>query len=154
MRSMDDSSPLNQPLTREDIIGIVGFIVTTIGLGVGAGMLEFRFHIRNGAFFFLLGGGALVIAALWKPWPFWWHAKAMFLRSLIGDRATTFAYLLLGLAGIGWGSWRIHTWTETASRCRVAYTGASTIQERMGVLRKRLGPEDRSCDELREFGAF
>jgi hypothetical protein len=52
---------------------------------------------------FLIGIGLFVGICTWlKPWWFWDHPKATFLRDIIGDTATTFVYYLVSLACIGY----------------------------------------------------
>ena len=53
---------------------------------------------------FLIGFGAFVGPCTWfKPWWYWEHPKARFLRDIIGDRATTVVYYAVSLALIAYG---------------------------------------------------
>jgi len=55
---------------------------------------------------FLMSFGIFIAICTWrKPWWFWNHAKAKFLRDLIGDAATTLVYYGVSVASIGYGIW-------------------------------------------------
>jgi hypothetical protein len=53
---------------------------------------------------FLIGLGSFVIVCTWaRPWWFWEHSKAQWVRDLLGDTATQFVYILFGLGCIAYG---------------------------------------------------
>jgi len=53
---------------------------------------------------FLIGIGAFIAICTWrKPWWFWEHPKARFVRDIIGDLPTTVAYYLISAGCVGYG---------------------------------------------------
>jgi hypothetical protein len=69
-----------------------------------------------------------------KPWWFWWHAKALLLRDLIGDRATTFVYLAIAAWIAATGLYRAKRIADARDECRVLWHQASSSHDRMPLL--------------------
>ncbi len=162
---MTEPSAYTRSLDRSEIVGIVGFAFIATGIGGGSVVLANVLHIDDGDAFAVLGGVALTLAAIFRPWPFWWHAKALLVRSVFGDRGATALYLLLGLGSVTWGSLRIRDWSHDAATCRQLFEQARNSQERIQALRHipRPGMSDApgheslnawTCARYRDFAGF
>ena len=47
---------------------------------------------------FLVVGGFLTLGGTWlRPWWFWEHPKALFLRRILGDSGTALVYTIIGM---------------------------------------------------------
>ncbi len=56
-----------------------------------------------GAIYFIIVGTAIGILTLIKPNFFWNHHKAQFVRRYLGDKGTTFLYLIASIAMLSTG---------------------------------------------------
>lgn len=83
-------------------IAWVAFAVVGIAALMVAGeQLEQRFGIYHERLVYGCLAGALALATLLRPWWFWEHRKARFVRDIIGDQGTIVLYLLIA-GGFGW----------------------------------------------------
>jgi hypothetical protein len=73
------------------------YIGLILGLSAGSWALSRVLHIQFDRVF-LVVGGFLTLGGTWvRPWWFWEHPKARFLRRIIGDAGATLAYTIIGM---------------------------------------------------------
>ena len=145
--------------------GMVTFIALALVIGAGGAWLAHTLHIDDGPIVAILCGVAITLAVAFRWWPFWWHAKALLVRSILGDRGATAFYIVFGVGLVVWGGLRVRDWRADAVICRGLYLAARTSQDRIRALNHvpRLGsstgpghksPTGRTCARYRDFGGF
>ncbi|HTK55651.1 MAG TPA: hypothetical protein VL295_02425, partial [Gemmatimonadales bacterium] len=83
-------------------MGWVAVAVLVIGLlSEGGDLMERHWGIYHERIFYAALAIAIITATLIRPWWFWEHAKARFVRDIIGDHSTIVLYLLIA-GGFGW----------------------------------------------------
>ena len=63
-------------------------------------LIAYIFSLQSDRVFFVVGGGFTLVGTWWRPWWFWEHPKAHFIRGLIGEAGTTLVYTAVGLGMI------------------------------------------------------
>ena len=158
-------SEFTDPLDKSEATGIVAFIVLAIGIGAGGAWLADVLHIDATPVVAVLGGIAVIFAAIFRWWPFWWHVKALLVRSILGDRGAMVFYVVVGVGLTVWGGLRIRDWSADATTCRRLYFEAQSPQDRIRALNHvpragaaskpgHLSRTTRTCDRYRDFGSF
>jgi hypothetical protein len=154
------------PLTRPLVLSLVGFVATIVIVTVGGIVLANKFHTDEYGTTAVLGGIALLGATLLRPTFFWYHAKVLFVRGLIGDKGAAAFYIVLSV-GLGLvGANRLTYWKAAAAMCSRQYESAADSHQRMQVLQSRpdttlrgvvgvVGkPQSLTCGRYRDKGAF
>jgi hypothetical protein len=95
----DDADSGWNRLVRGIYIGVAVLLgVFVVGKGI-----EARFGIQADRLFWVALGIGVGWCTAKRPWWYWEHPKAKFLRNLIGDRATIVVYGLLAIGMIAVG---------------------------------------------------
>jgi hypothetical protein len=80
---------------RGYILGVYFGLI--VGLCVGSWALAQILHVQFDRVF-LVVGGFLTLGGTWlRPWWFWEHPKALFLRRILGDSGTALFYTIIGM---------------------------------------------------------
>jgi hypothetical protein len=88
----------------------------------------------------------LIVATTTEVAVFWEHWKALWLRSLVGDRAAKVLYVLLGAAFVGFAGWRGALLARGSRNCAELLHGARDSHERMWALQQEPQPGLRRLD--------
>ena len=145
----------DQPLSRSQVIGLVGLPAVAILVGGGGAALSDALHVAPLAVPAIAGGLAVLVCAILHPWPFWNHAAALTVRSILGDRGASVFYVVVGLGLASWGVLGIRDWSRNAASCRALFESAHTPQERVRALQEvPPGASRNTCATYREFGKF
>jgi len=109
---------------------------------------------------FWTGGGAFLLAmTLIRPWWFWHHPKALFVRSILTDTGAIILYVLLTGSMIVTGVRRQMAINRARRECEVAVAKANDVHDRVRVLyeqgARNLPQSDReprslTCERLLE----
>jgi hypothetical protein len=77
------------------ILGV--YLGLALALLAGSWALSRVLHVQFDRVF-LVVGGLLTLGGTWlRPWWFWEHPKALFLRRILGDRGTALFYTIIGM---------------------------------------------------------
>jgi hypothetical protein len=78
-----------------NILGV--YLGIALGLCAGSWVLAWVLHVQFDRVF-LVVGGLLTLGGTWlRPWWFWEHPKALFLRRILGDSGTALFYMIIGM---------------------------------------------------------
>ena len=109
--------------------------------------------------FWIIVGVTLALLTCIRPWWFWNHRHAVFLRAILTDRGATVVYLSLALVMVLAGIWRASVVASARRDCTTALASATTSHERLKIL-YREGPmtlpfgvrsrQDITCERLLE----
>lgn len=137
------------------LLGIAGFLGAVI-------LVAWYFGLDEDAVF-AMGLAAFVFICTWlKPFWFWDHPKAFFLRNALGDTATTVLYVLAALWFFSLGYRRFRDIAASRRECAAYYAVAlepavaaevDTIVPRPGVITMSKYTRALSCGYLREQDA-
>jgi hypothetical protein len=73
------------------------YLGIALGLCAGSWVLSRVLHVQFDRVF-LVVGGLLTLGGTWlRPWWFWEHPKALFLRRILGDSGTALFYTIIGM---------------------------------------------------------
>lgn len=111
--------------------GLLAAIFGTVGISIGLVELS---HWDIDIAFSACGGAAMIAATVTRFAPFWWHPKALFLRSLIGDGPTTALYVLIGLGFMVWSYNRHLTFVRFGQECSALIASAPDTHTRIAAL--------------------
>ena len=125
--------PIEESDTSLNWREIAGIVLTPVVL-VAAILLAVGFGWDGQVAFTTVFGIALIVATAIRSWPFWDHSAALTLRWLIGDRATTFAYIAIGLGFLYFGYRRGVTIDRFAHECTSLLAAAHDSHQRLEVL--------------------
>jgi formate-dependent nitrite reductase membrane component NrfD len=157
---------MDSNVSGREVLAIAAFFVTIIAIVVASFWLADMLHNDEAAISAILLGLATVISTLTRPWVFWHHRKAVFLRSILGDTGTTVVYLLIGVGLVTGGAIRYQYWNEDVAVCTRLYSQAVSTHYRVLALQHVPRPtvpgildfwsdyKARTCGRYREAGSF
>jgi len=132
-------------------VGILIFAVI-VAFGFLVYLVSSRFHLEFDATFWTAAGLVLLSFTLIRPWWFWYHPKALFVRSLITDTGATLLYVALTGSIIVTGVRRQVAITRARHACAQGLASAKNVHERVRVLYGQgVDSLPRSEDEPRSF---
>ena len=130
-------------VTIRGLLGALRFAVPLIGGAIAlvaiAVLLNALFDLDFDAMFWIITGVALALLTRRRPWWFWDHRHAQFLRAILTDRGATVVYLSLALVMVLAGIWRASVVASARRDCTTALATATTSHARLQVL-YREGP--------------
>ena len=121
---------------------IIGALVLFLGVSVGASSL---FHLDQDATFIVAFGMFAIGATLLRPWWFWYHPTALFVRHLLTDVGAIMLYLAIGTVAVTIGVRRELAVRSARAACVQAYASARDSHERVRVLHHQ-GASDLPSD--------
>jgi hypothetical protein len=111
----------------------LAYVVGPIAMVSLSVLLARVLHLDEDVVFFCFLGLVFGSLTLLRPWWFWDHPKAGFLRGIIGDRATIVVYSLFAIAFVALGGRRAMLMAEAGAQCETRYATAVNSHERIAV---------------------
>jgi hypothetical protein len=131
-----DASPV---LSLRGLLGALEvaalFIAAMVGFIAGCVFLARVLRTDQDAVFAIALGLLLAVLTLARPWWFWSHPKALFLRAAIGDLPTTIVYLAVAAGLVVLGAVRVHRITLAKAECSALLAGSPDGHTRLRLLR-------------------
>lgn len=92
------------------------------------------FRLDRDATFWIAAGVVLLVLTLVRPWWFWYHPKALLVRTLLTDRGAILLYLGITIAIIVIGVTRQMAIARARAECVRLLAEAKDVHERVRVL--------------------
>jgi hypothetical protein len=126
------------PVTARGLLEALRFVLLVL-LGLAAflwilAQLQTHAGLDFAAGYWAGTGILFLILTLRRPWWFWDHPKARFVRDIIGDRGTTVLYVGIALTLLGVSAYRQVAIVRARRSCAAALAAAKDVHERMRVL--------------------
>jgi hypothetical protein len=114
-------------------VAALGLAVIVFGIGL-AFQVSSRFGVDLDAALGFEVGLLLAIVTIKRPWWFWNHPKATFLRDIVGDTATIIVYLAIAAAFMFISVRRQVTIARTRADCESALADVTDVHARLRIL--------------------